>query len=76
VTANAKCFSERVNYCLDESGAPSQVRERAIILSKMLDIPKQLAFLFLDGHQLPESDLLTRIANEFEVDPLWLTGEK
>lgn len=72
----AKHFAERLNSCLDDTGAPIQTRERALILSKMLDIPKQQAWSFLEGHQLPEPDLLQRIASEFEVDPQWLSGEK
>lgn len=72
----AKLFAERLNSCLDDTGAPVQIRERAVILSKMLDIPKQQAWSFLDGHQLPDSDMLQKIANEFEVDPQWLTSEK
>lgn len=76
MTLGPKHFSERLNSCLDDTGAPIQTRERALILSRMLDIPKQQAWGFLEGHQLPDSDLLRRIANEFEVDPEWLSGEK
>lgn len=70
-----KYFAAKLNQCLDESEAPAPVRERASILSKMLDIPKQQAWSFLEGHQLPENNLLKRIAEEFEVDPKWLCGE-
>lgn len=73
---SAKHFAERLNSCLDDTGAPLHMRERAVILSKLLDIPKQQAFSFLEGHQLPDQDVLHRIATEFEVDPQWLTGEK
>lgn len=76
VAVTAKHFAERLNNCLDDTGAPMQVRERAAILSRVLDIPKQQAWSFLEGHQLPDSHLLQRIANEFEVDPKWLSGEK
>jgi|GEM_PF-760566 len=72
----AKHFAERLNNCLDDTGAPTHVRERAVILSKLIDIPKQQAWGFLEGQQLPPMDLLQRLASEFEVDPLWLTGEK
>jgi len=57
-------------------GAPTPMRERAIVLSKMLAIPKQQAWALLEGHQLPEPALLQKIASEFEVDPKWLSGEK
>jgi len=76
VQQNTKRFSERLHYCLDETGAPSSIRERAVILSKMTDIPKQLAFGLLDGHQMPAADMIEKIAVEFEVDPAWLSGEK
>jgi hypothetical protein len=76
VTLSAKHFAERLNYCLNDTGAPAHVRERAVILSKMIDIPKQQAWAFLEGQMLPEPEMLQRIANEFEVDPKWLCGEK
>jgi hypothetical protein len=76
VALSPKHFAERLNNCLDDNGAPAQVRERAVILNRMLDISKQQAWSLLEGHQLPNSDLLQRIANEFEVDAQWLSGEK
>ena len=71
----ARHFAEKLNNCLDDSGAPSQVRERAVILSKMLHIPKHQAFSLLEGHIIPDTSLLQKIASEFEVDPKWLSGE-
>jgi hypothetical protein len=76
VAQGARVFSERLNYCLDETGAPSSVRERAAILNKMMDIPKQTAFSLLEGHQSPDKDIIEKIATEFEVDPDWLSGNK
>jgi hypothetical protein len=76
VPQNAKQFAERLNYCLNDTGAPHQVRERASILSKMLDIPKQQAWSLLEGHQVPDAVLLQQIADEFEVDAKWLSGDK
>lgn len=73
--SNAKEFAEKLNRCLDESEAPSLVRERAGILSKMLDIPKQQAWSILEGQLFPEHSLLQRIAVEFEVDMKWLAGK-
>lgn len=72
---NAKDFAEKINKCLDESDAPAPVRERASILSKMLDIPKQQAWSMLEGQVVPEHSLLQRIAVEFEVDLKWLCGK-
>lgn len=69
-------FSQRLNDCLDDTEAPAQPRERANVLSRMLDIPKQQAWSILQGLQFPDNDLLERIATEFEVDPKWLCGEK
>jgi hypothetical protein len=71
-----KHFSERLNKILDELDMPTPVRERALLLSKMLDIPKQQAWSLLDGHMVPDADLLERIATELEVEPLQLTGDK
>jgi hypothetical protein len=76
VPQTAKYFAERLNSCLDETGAPVNVRERAAVLSKMLDIPKQQAWSLLEGHLLPNHDLIVKIAAEFEVDPEWLSGDK
>lgn len=76
VIQNARQFAERLNHCLDENEAPRQIRERAVILSKLLDISKQQAWSLLEGHQLPDNALLQRIAVEFEVDIQWLSGDK
>lgn len=73
---SAKLFSERLNACLDDTDAPASMRERAAILGKMIDIPKQTAWTLLEGHTLPDQDILQKIAAEFEVDPKWLSGEK
>lgn len=73
---SARYFADRLNHCLDDMDAPASVRERAVILCKMLDIPRHQAWSLLEGHQLPDPALLTQIANEFEVDPKWLSGEK
>jgi hypothetical protein len=75
VSQTPKQFSQKLNQCLDDTGAPSQVRERATILNKLLDIPKHLAWRLLEGQQLPDKLLLEKIAEEFEVDIKWLSGE-
>ena len=72
---STKQFADKLNYCLDNMGAPAQVRERANILSKLLDLSKQQAWGLLAGQQAPEQDTLQKIANEFEVDLNWLAGE-
>lgn len=72
---NPKHFADRLNKCLDETGAPIQPRERAQVLSKMIDIPKQQAWSLLQGQQIPNDELIYKIANEFEIEPEWLAGE-
>lgn len=67
-----KHFAERLNRCLDEAGAPANVRERSAILSKMLQIPRQRAWMLLEGHQTPDEALLCQVAREFEVETTWL----
>jgi hypothetical protein len=75
VPQSAKIFSERLNHCLDDTGAPASLRERAAILSKMLDVPKQQAWHYLQGQLIPDQAILQKIAAEFEVEVVWLTGE-
>lgn len=76
VPKGTKLFADRLNSCLDDTGAPPQVRERAVILGKMLDISKQQAWNLLEGLQMPSPELLERIAQEFEVESAWLIGDK
>ena len=71
----ARHFAQRLNQCLDEMDAPTNSRERAAILSKMIDIPKQQAWTFVEGQIIPDTDIVAKIANEFEVDVNWLTGK-
>lgn len=71
----AKQFAEKLNYCLDETGAPAAIRERSNILGKLLGIPKQQAWGLLSGQNLPEPHLIDKIATEFDVNITWLSGE-
>lgn len=73
---SAKLFADRLNQCLDETGAPLSVRERSMILSRMLDIPKHQAWGLLEGQLLPDEILLEKVAKEFEVETDWLNGNK
>lgn len=68
VQKNAKLFADLLNKSLDELGAPINSRERSVVLSKMLHIPKQQAWGLLEGHIIPDDDLLLQIANELEID--------
>lgn len=76
VPHSAKIFAQRLNRCLDDMDAPAAVRERAAILGKLLDIPRHQAWGLIEGHQFPDAVLLNQIAQEFEVDPKWLSGDK
>jgi hypothetical protein len=76
VTQRARYFADKLNDCLDDMDAPPSTRERAIILSKMLDIPKQEAFRLLQGSQPPAPELLQKLASEFDIDMKWLSGDK
>jgi len=76
VSQSAKGFADRLNKSLDDLDVPTTARERATILSKMLQIPKQQAWGLLEGHLLPDNNLLQQIANELEIESCWLVGEK
>lgn len=76
MAVSPKTFAERLNQCLNETEAPGPVRDRAIILSKMMEIPRQTAWSLLEGQVLPDEMLLQKFANEFEVDIDWLIGKK
>ena len=71
-----KQFAEKLNQCLDENDAPHQVRERANVLSKMVDIPKHHARSLVEGQQLPDDELAAKLCNEFDVEVEWLIGKK
>lgn len=72
----AKQFAARLNKILDDLGMPVPPRERALSLSKMLDIPKHQAWGLIDGHITPDADLLERLASELDVDAHTLMDEK
>lgn len=69
---NTKLVAAKLNQCLDELDAPNNSRERSIILSKILNIPKQQAWGLLEGQIYPDDDLLEMIASELEVSSEWL----
>jgi len=64
----AKHFADELNKSLDELGTPTQIRERALILSKMINIPKQQAWGFLEGLMVPDNETLKMMATELELD--------
>lgn len=66
---STKQFSEQLNQSLNDLGVPINSKERVIILSKMLDIPKQHAWNLLEGHLLPDKNIWEKIVDELEMDP-------
>lgn len=74
MSQSAKHFAARLNKCLDETDAPTAIRERAVILSKMINISKHQALSLLEGQQLPTHELLEILAREFDVEQSWLNG--
>ena len=65
---HAKRLADQVNKTLDDMGVPINTRERAAILSKMLDIPKQQAWTILEGQILTDEMTLNKISSELEID--------
>lgn len=63
-----KHIAKKLNECLDDTGAPSQMRERAIVLSKLIGVTKQQARSLLEGQIMPDQALLDIIAKEFDID--------
>jgi len=71
--ANLKQFATRLNKSLDELGLPSNQRERSAILSKLLSITRQQAWMLVEGNLLPDEPLLASLTRELEVDAkTWL----
>jgi hypothetical protein len=68
VQQSPKQFSDELNKSLDDIGAPIAIRDRAVVLSKMLNIPKQQAWGLLEGHLSPDDELLKQIATELEIN--------
>ncbi len=68
VQQNAKELAVQVNNTLNDLGVPTNNRERASILSKMLDITKQQAWGLLEGNIFLDNILLKKIASELDID--------
>lgn len=73
---NARLFAQKLQKCLDDLNVPTPDRERALVFSKMLNIPKQQAWSILEGHIYPDDSLLEKIAAEVEVDKDWLLNDE
>jgi hypothetical protein len=66
--SNTKRLAAELNKFLDEQQAPSTIRERSLILSKILDIPKQQCWTLLEGIVTPPQELLEKIQSELELE--------
>ena len=66
----AKLLAKQINICLDELGVPNNSRERSLIFSKMLHIPKQTAWGLLEGSIYPDEHLVKKIVTELEIEKL------
>ncbi len=70
VQHSAKQFAEKLNQLLDDMDVPNGIRERSVIFSKMLNIPKQQGWALLEGQIIPDQDLLSKIAAELDASRL------
>jgi hypothetical protein len=67
VERNAKQIAIKVNKSLDSLGVPVNTRERATILSKLLDITKPQAWGLIEGLAFPDITVLKKLASELEI---------
>ena len=65
---NAKRLANEINKSLDDLGAPNNIRERSVVLSKILNVSKQQAWSLLEGQLMPDEALLQHITSELEID--------
>ncbi len=72
---NPKVFAERLHMELDEIDIPIRLEERIEAFAKLMDIPRFKAESLLNGATMPDSELLTSLAEELEVSEAWLLGE-
>ncbi|KTC66563.1 hypothetical protein Lade_1221 [Legionella adelaidensis] len=68
-------LADRVNKELDEMGVPSRSEERIEIFAKLIKIPRFKAESLLNGSLPLDEKLVQLLAEEFEVNPEWLTGK-
>lgn len=71
-----KVFSERLNNELSAIGMPEHFPERIEIFAKVFKTPKFKAEALLNGHTLPDKDLLNLLSQELEVSSNWLLGDE
>ena len=72
---NKEIFVERLRQLLNDAELPYSDDARAEAFGKIFDINPLVAERIIDGLSEPSEELLTDIADEFEVQPKWLTGD-
>ena len=65
---STKKLANEINKSLDEIGVPENSKERLVIFSRMLDIPRQQAWSLLEGQSIPDEKTLEKITSELEID--------
>ena len=70
-----KQLSDRLNKELDNIGVPLLRSERIDVFSKLMKVPKFKAESILNGNIVPDTELLSLLAEELEVNGEWLIGK-
>lgn len=68
----AKLFAEMLSHALDDLGMPTDIRERELILAKLLGITRDKARILLNGHALPKEDVYLKMVDELGIEADWL----
>lgn len=71
----AKLFAEMLNRALDDLDMPTDIRERELLLAKLLGITRDKARVLLNGYALPNEDIYSKMVDEFGIEPGWLSQE-
>jgi len=73
--SNKRAMLMRLHSLLDKADVPQAMKERILIFSQLFNVPRHQSRAILEGLVTIKSDLLEKIAKEFEVDLKWLTKE-
>ncbi len=63
----SKELAQELHKSLDGLGVSIHGHDRAMMLSKMLDIPKPEAWSLLEGYTFPDKPLLRKISETLEI---------
>ena len=72
---NKQIFVERLRQVLNEAELPYSDGARAEAFGMIFDINPVAAERIIEGLSEPSDELLTDIAEEFEIQPKWLSGD-